>query len=115
MQSCGYAKCAIGTARGVIVDFCCRIAANSGYLIARSGQVAYNEVVNVFMTVPGSASEMNGSECFKNKQLFPEYRPMGLSRYLENFELNNRQELFKLSQFCMNSRASNGIMKRQFR
>ena len=42
---------------------------------------AYNEDSNVIITVTGSASQLRGSEFLYNRQLFPEYRPMGLSKY----------------------------------
>lgn len=43
-------------------------------------RVSYNKGSDVIITVSGSASRLRGSESFTSKQLFPGYRPMGLSK-----------------------------------
>ena len=43
-------------------------------------RITYSEERNVIMTVTGGASQMRGSEYFRDKQLFPGYRSMGVSR-----------------------------------
>ena len=63
----------------------------------------YNEDSNVIMTVTGSASQLRGSEFLYNRQLFPGYRPMGLSRYSACLKILNGQKQMKLSE---NSRGS---------
>ena len=66
-------------------------------------RLTYNEDSNVIMTVTGSASQLRGSEFLYNKQLFPGYRPMGLSRYSVCLKILNGQKQMKLSE---NSRGS---------
>ena len=58
----------------------------------------YNEDSNVVMTVTGSASQLRGSEFLYNRQLFPGYRPMGLSRYSACLKILNGQRQMKLSE-----------------
>ena len=63
----------------------------------------YNEDSNVIMTVTGTACQLRGSEFLYNRQLFPAYRPMGLSRYSAFSKVLNGQKQMKLSE---NSRGS---------
>ena len=57
-----------------------------------------NEGCNVIMTVTGSASQLRGSEFLYNRQLFPGYRPMGLSRHSACLKILNGQKQMKLSE-----------------
>ena len=43
-------------------------------------RIIYSEDRNVIMTVTRGASQMRGSEYFRDKQLFPGFRSMGVSR-----------------------------------
>ena len=43
-------------------------------------RMTYNEDIRLIMTVTRGASQMRGSEYFRDKQLFPGYRPIGMSR-----------------------------------
>ena len=55
---------------------------------------------------------MRGSEFFRDKQLFPRYRSMGLSRNPACLQISDGQEQRNLSEHCMGSRAHGGILKR---
>ena len=55
-------------------------------------RVTYNEDSNVIVMVTGDTSQMTGSEFFQDKQLFPGYRPMGLSRNSACSKIINRQK-----------------------
>ena len=48
----------------------------------------YNEDSNVFMT----ASQMSGSDIFQDKQVFPRYMSMGLSRNSTCLKTYNEQK-----------------------
>ena len=63
----------------------------------------YNEDSNVIITVTGSASQLRSSEFLYNMQLFPGYRPTGLSRYSACSKILNGQKQIRLSE---NSRGS---------
>ena len=43
-------------------------------------RITYNEDNNVIMTVIEGASQMRGSEFFRDKQVFTGYKAMGLSK-----------------------------------
>ena len=61
-------------------------------------RITYNEGCNVIMTVTGSASQLRGSEFLYNRQLFPGYGPMGLSRHSACLKILNEQKQMKLSE-----------------
>ena len=63
----------------------------------------YNENGNVIMMATGAASQMIGSEFFRDKKLFPGYGPMGLSRNLACLKTDNEQKQSKLSEDSMGS------------
>ena len=63
----------------------------------------YNEDSNVVMTVTRSASQLRGSEFLYNRQLFPGYRLMGLSKYSACSKILTGQKQIKLSNNSMGS------------
>ena len=67
-------------------------------LVKDTVRFIYNENSNVIMTVTGSVSQLRGSEFLHNKQLFPGYRPMGLSRYSACLKILDGQKQMKLSE-----------------
>ena len=75
-------------------------------------RVTYNEDSNVIMTVTGSASQMRGSRFFRDNQLFPGYRPMGLSRNAACSKLLEGRKQSKLSENSMGSCTNGCIIKR---
>ena len=70
--------------------------------ILESVRIAYNEDSNVIVTVTGSASQLRASGLFY-RQLFPGYRPVGLSRNSACLKIINGQKQIKLSENSMGS------------
>ena len=66
-------------------------------------RISYNEDSNVIVMITGSASQLRGSEFLYNRQLFPGYRPIGLSRNLACSRIINEQKVIKLSDNSMGS------------
>ena len=75
-------------------------------------RVIYNEDSNVIMTVTRSASQMRGSELFRDNQLFSRYRSMVLSRNSACSKFLNGQKQIKLPEYNMGSWANCCIIKR---
>ena len=63
------------------------------------------------MTVTGSASQMRGSG-YRDKQLSPGYRPIGLRRNSACLRIYNGQKQGKLSEYGIGNRANGGSMKK---
>ena len=61
-------------------------------------RVTYNEDSNVIMTVSGGASQMRGSAFFRDKLLYPRYKPMDLSRNAACSRIIHGQKQNKLSE-----------------
>ena len=66
-------------------------------------RVIYNEDNNAVMKVTGGASQMRESEVLEDKQLFPRYRPTGMSRNPACLKIINGQKQSKLSENSMGS------------
>ena len=64
-------------------------------------RVTYNEDSNVIMTVTGGAFQMRASGYSRDKQLFPGYIPMGLSRNSACSTIINGQKQSKMSEDSM--------------
>ena len=61
------------------------------------------------MTSTGAASQMRDSEFFRDKQLFPGYRPMGLSRISACLQINAGRSQRELSKYNIGSRENDGM------
>lgn len=76
-----------------------------------SVRFSYNEDNSVIMTVTGSVSQLRGFESFREKQLFPGYRTMGLNRNSACFTINSEHKQLKLSESSIGIQANGGIAK----